>query len=81
LVRYVSPASIGTAGKYITTETAKAALAVKKPYISKPYLTVNTKRLIVLISEPIFDKDGIYRGVIAGTIYLHENNILNTIFG
>ncbi|WP_289137811.1 cache domain-containing protein [uncultured Brevibacillus sp.] len=81
LVRYVSPASVGTAGKYITTETAKAALAAKKPYISKSYLTVNTKRLIVLISEPIFDTDGIYRGVIAGTIYLHENNILNTIFG
>ncbi|MFA4135858.1 MULTISPECIES: diguanylate cyclase [unclassified Brevibacillus] len=80
-VQSVSPGSIGTVGSYVKTETAKMALALKKPYISKPYVTSSTKRLIVLMSEPIFDKDGIYRGVIGGTIYLHEDNILNTIFG
>ncbi|TQR32098.1 sensor domain-containing diguanylate cyclase [Brevibacillus brevis] len=80
-VQSVSPGSIGTVGNYVKTETAKMALALKKPYISKPYVTSSTKRLIVLMSEPIFDKDGIYRGVIGGTIYLHEDNILNTIFG
>ncbi|WP_188066193.1 sensor domain-containing diguanylate cyclase [Brevibacillus brevis] len=80
-VQSVSPGSIGTVGSYVKTETAKMAVALKKPYISKPYVTSSTKRLIVLMSEPIFDKDGIYRGVIGGTIYLHEDNILNTIFG
>jgi diguanylate cyclase (GGDEF)-like protein len=81
LVRSVSPGYIGTVGSYIKTETAKSALALKKPYISKPYVTANTKRLIVLMSEPIFDKDGLYRGFIGGTIYLHEDNILNAILG
>ncbi|WP_312113393.1 sensor domain-containing diguanylate cyclase [Brevibacillus reuszeri] len=81
LVRYVSPESIGTVGQHITTETAKTALALKKSYISKPYVTASTNRLIVFISEPIFEENGNYRGFIAGTIYLHENNILNTIFG
>ncbi|NOV03885.1 sensor domain-containing diguanylate cyclase [Paenibacillus planticolens] len=81
LVRNVSPSSIGTAGKYITTEAAKAALASQKPYLSKPYIAASTNRLIVFMSEPLFDKEGIYRGFIGGTLYLQEYNILNMIFG
>ncbi|NOU74331.1 diguanylate cyclase [Paenibacillus sp. LMG 31458] len=81
LVRNVSPESVGTAGKYITTEAAKAALVSQKPYLSKPYISVNSKRLLVFMSEPIFDKEGIYRGFIGGTLYLEEYNILNMIFG
>lgn len=81
LIRSVSPESTGSAGTYISREAAKTALALKKPYISKPYVTANTKRLIVLISEPIYDQDGIYRGFIGGSISLHEDNILSSIFG
>ncbi|MFS0556755.1 diguanylate cyclase [Brevibacillus sp. 179-C9.3 HS] len=81
LVRSVSPESIGTTGTFMTTEAAKTALALKKPYISVPYTKANSKRLSLLISEPIFDKDGIYRGFIGGTIYLQEDNILHSIFG
>lgn len=80
LVLSVAPKSIGTAGQRISTETSLEALALKKPYISKPYTTPSTKRLIVMMSEPIFDQDGVYRGYIAGTIYLQENNVLNMIF-
>ncbi|MCD9021500.1 sensor domain-containing diguanylate cyclase [Cohnella silvisoli] len=81
LIRNVSPKFIGSAGKYITTEASKTALALKKPYLSKPFITLTTKRLIVFMSEPIYDKEGIYRGYIGGSIYLQENNILNMIFG
>ncbi|QDS37517.1 sensor domain-containing diguanylate cyclase [Brevibacillus brevis] len=81
LVRSVSPESIGTAGTYLKMDVGKTVLALKKPYISVPYITSHSNRLILLISEPIFDKDGIYRGFIGGTIYLHEENILNTILG
>ncbi|BBH22367.1 cell signaling regulator [Paenibacillus baekrokdamisoli] len=80
-IRNVSPASIGSVGKSITTKAAKEALASRKPYTSQPYITTNTKRLIVFMSEPLFDKDGEYKGYIGGTIYLQENNILNMIFG
>ena len=80
LVRGVDPPSVGTTGLYIVTEAAKEALALKKPYISKPY-TSATGRLIVFMSEPLYDKDGIYRGYIGGSLYLQENNILNMMFG
>ncbi|NQF16357.1 GGDEF domain-containing protein [Brevibacillus sp. HB1.3] len=81
LVRSVSPKSIGTTGTYLRMEEGKKILALKKPYISVPYITAHSNRLILLISQPIFDKDGIYRGFIGGTIYLQEENILNTILG
>lgn len=80
LVRGVDPPSVGTTGKYIVTDAAKEALALKKPYISKPY-TSATGRLIVFMSEPLYDKDGIYRGFIGGSLYLQEENILNMMFG
>lgn len=81
IVRNMSPKSVGTVGQYIRTEEAKTALTLKKPYLSKPYITTKTKRLIVFMSEPIYDKEGRYRGYIGGTIYLQEKNILSMIFG
>ncbi|WP_010494605.1 sensor domain-containing diguanylate cyclase [Paenibacillus elgii] len=80
LVRSVAPSSVGTVGQHISTEAAKEALALRKPYISKPY-TSSTGRRIVFMSEPLYDKDGVYRGFIGGSLYLQENNILNTMFG
>ncbi|MCP1309766.1 sensor domain-containing diguanylate cyclase [Paenibacillus tyrfis] len=80
LVRSIAPSSVGTVGQHISAEAAKEALASRKPYISKPY-TSSTGRRIVFMSEPLFDKDGVYRGFIGGSLYLQENNILNTMFG
>ena len=40
-----------------------------------------TGRLLLLISEPYYDAAGVYRGLIGGTIYLEEINILNEILG
>ena len=80
LVRSVAPSSVGTVGQHIATEATKEALASRKPYISKPYISA-TGRLIVFMSEPLYDKDGVYRGFIGGSLYLQENNILNMMFG
>lgn len=44
-------------------------------------MTQTTNRLIVFMSQPIFSKNGTYRGILSGTFYLQENNILSMIFG
>ncbi|WP_141500324.1 sensor domain-containing diguanylate cyclase [Paenibacillus luteus] len=81
MISMISPKSVGTTGRQVTTAATKKALELQKPFISEPYMSATTKRLIVFISEPIFDSDGVYRGFIGGTIYLQENNILNMIYG
>ena len=48
----------------------------KQTYISSPYWS-STNRLIVIVSEPIFDDQGQYLGFIAGTIYLQSKNLVS----
>ncbi|MGN7472235.1 sensor domain-containing diguanylate cyclase [Brevibacillus sp. SAFN-007a] len=81
VIRSVSPSSIGTVGQQLTTKEARYALALRKPYISSPYISARYKRLLVFMSEPIYDKDGRYRGFVGGTIYLQNDNILNMLIG
>ncbi|WP_301170705.1 sensor domain-containing diguanylate cyclase [Brevibacillus nitrificans] len=80
LIRSASPMSLGTDRRYIGTPEAKAALALRKPYVSKPYVSTVSNRLMVFMSEPIYDNNGVYRGYIGGSIYLQENNVLTMIF-
>lgn len=65
-------------GTKIKTELMKQALKIKEPFISDPYLA-QTGNLVVLISAPIFDPQGNYKGVVDGTIYLESNNSLKGI--
>ncbi|WP_077210904.1 sensor domain-containing diguanylate cyclase [Bacillus dakarensis] len=65
-------------GTKITTNLMKQALNNKEPFISDPYLA-QTGNLVVLISHPIFDQHGNYKGVVDGTIYLESNNSLREI--
>lgn len=53
---------------------------VRTPTISKPYRT-ETGDFIVLMTYPIVDARGDFFGYLGGTIHLHENNVLNDIFG
>lgn len=48
--------------------------------ISSPYISA-IGTLVVTISHPIIDKDGVYLGYIGGTINLKEPNILNSMLG
>ncbi|MBB3111177.1 diguanylate cyclase (GGDEF)-like protein [Paenibacillus phyllosphaerae] len=80
VVRNIAPISIGIKGKVITEGLTKIALDSRAPYLSVPYIAPSG-RLTVLFSEPVYLPGGIYRGLIAGTIYMRENNILYEILG
>ncbi|WP_158217596.1 sensor domain-containing diguanylate cyclase [Lottiidibacillus patelloidae] len=80
LVRNIAPSSVGLRGHRITTGVTKEILDNKTPALSDPYIAP-TGRLILLISKPLYNSRGQYKGMIAGTIYLHEKNVLNEILG
>ena len=76
-----SPKSIATQGTYVTSNEMLKALKFQRPYISEVYTTKTTKRRIVYIRQPISNKKGEYQGIIGGTVYLQEANIINKMFG
>ncbi|GMK40265.1 sensor domain-containing diguanylate cyclase [Paenibacillus sp. CCS19] len=80
VVKSISPPAIALKGTKLTTPASQEALTSRASYLSTPYVST-TGRLIILMSEPIFDENNQYEGFIGGTIYLQEKNILNTIFG
>ena len=65
-------------GIRIESALMEQALKNQEPFISKPYLA-QSGNLMLLISSPIFDKDGIYQGVVDGTVYLETENSLKSI--
>jgi diguanylate cyclase (GGDEF)-like protein len=67
-------------GIRLNTPGALEALQLKKPAVSAPYIAV-TNRLIVLVSFPIIDNNGVYWGFVAGTVYLQDGNILQELLG
>ncbi|WP_055108249.1 sensor domain-containing diguanylate cyclase [Paenibacillus ihumii] len=75
-----SPQSLDLKGQMLTSPSSKDALEDRRPLISKPYEAI-TGRLIIFISYPIFDQHHNYLGLVGGTIYLKEVNILNEILG
>ncbi|MFC3802938.1 diguanylate cyclase [Cohnella sp. GCM10012308] len=75
-----SPDNGDLVGQVLKSAAARQAMTERKPLVSEPYVAV-TNRLIVLVSHPIFDGDGTYRGFICGTIYLHGSNVLDKILG
>ncbi|WP_309121460.1 sensor domain-containing diguanylate cyclase [Paenibacillus sp.] len=80
VVRSISPQSVGIEGKNIYSETLAEAHRLRAPFFSQPYVGA-TGRLIVIMSEPIFADDGAYLGLLAGTLYLHQTNVFNDVFG
>lgn len=80
-VQSAFPAGTARVGEQITSSTMQEALSLRKTYISAPYITPSTKRLIVLMSQPIWGTDGAYLGILIGTVYLQENNVISQIFG
>ncbi|MCH1626815.1 sensor domain-containing diguanylate cyclase [Ferdinandcohnia quinoae] len=66
------------AGMKLQSDVIKKALTYKNPFISEPYRG-KSGQLIILISAPIFDNTGNYGGLVAGTIYLESDNILNSM--
>jgi diguanylate cyclase (GGDEF)-like protein len=80
VIRTASPENLGLTGKHVNATVTQKLLSLKGPYVSEPYYSL-TNRLIVLMSQPMFDSNGKYLGFIAGTIYLDKKNVLNEVFG
>lgn len=76
----ISPVSVGLTSKKLTSKAVLDAIEQRKPAISAPFESVTT-RLIVLMTNPLFNSSGQYMGSLGGAIYLRENNVLNDIFG
>ncbi|MBB4824693.1 diguanylate cyclase (GGDEF)-like protein [Sporosarcina luteola] len=75
-----SPQTLGLKGKKFASVGGKEALEKRDAFISQPYISL-TGRLVIFISQPIFDEKGRYLGLVGGTIYLKEENILQTVLG
>ncbi|GHC51033.1 cell signaling regulator [Alcaligenes pakistanensis] len=75
-----APQQLSLIGTTLKGEGTQLALHTKEPVISPPYLSA-TGRLLIFISHPIFDGDGNYKGLVGGSIYLHEPNSLNALLG
>lgn len=86
VIGLISPATVnyknGTkvrAGMKIESSTMKEALSMREPFISQPYLATSGQ-LIVLMTAPVFDRIGDYKGLIGGTIYLESQSALSNLF-
>ena len=60
------------------TVGVEQSLKLKKTYISPPYLAISNN-LIVLMTQPIFDQNRNYQGMITGSIYLQRKNLINQL--
>ncbi|KEF40281.1 diguanylate cyclase (GGDEF) domain-containing protein [Schinkia azotoformans MEV2011] len=82
VIQLISPAVIQFNKGYevkanikVESEAVQRSLALKKPLISEPYKALSGQR-ILLMTAPIFDEAGQYKGLIAGTIYLESDNVI-----
>ena len=75
-----APHDLGLAGGKVLSKEGLDVLKRREAYITDPYMSLTGHELI-LLSMPIFDKGGIFKGVVNGTIYLHESDIFETVLG
>ncbi|MCA1032021.1 sensor domain-containing diguanylate cyclase [Bacillus timonensis] len=80
LIRSIAPLSVGLKGHVLKTGVSKEVLDSQEPSLTTPYIAPSG-RLILLMSQPLYDSEGNHRGMIGGTIYLHERNVLSEILG
>jgi diguanylate cyclase (GGDEF)-like protein len=76
----ISPENIPLKGVQLKDERSLQSLNAKAPLITAPFIPPSGNYL-TSISYPIFSENKVYLGYIAGTIYLEQKNILNTILG
>lgn len=74
-----APATLEIIGQQLASPGALEALGERRPMISKPYVSA-AGNLVVFISQPIM-RDEQYLGYVGGTIYLRQENILNSLLG
>lgn len=64
--------------KQYKTEGITEALQLKQTYISSPYHGLSNN-LIVLIAQPIFSPQKEFLGIVSGSIYLNEENMVSEL--
>lgn len=78
VVQGTFPESLNIVGQKLRSKPTLISLKVKKPYISDPYLA-GTGNYLVLMTVPVWGKNGEYLGFLDGTVYLEKDNALKTI--
>ena len=79
-VQATSPESLQLTGMSLESPGVQDALQKKAPTISAPYLST-AGNFIVFISHPVFDEQGVYNGLVGGSLYLKKESILNRLLG
>ncbi|MFD2115529.1 diguanylate cyclase [Paenibacillus yanchengensis] len=77
-VREVFPNTSELLGETLQSDIVKLSLHQQQPLISEPYIGVSG-RYLVLVTQPIFDEKGVFRGLLAGSIYLSESNVFEVL--
>lgn len=80
ITRITAPHQQQLEGKPNPSAESRRALELQLPLISAPYLSA-VGNLIVFLTYPIFSPQGEYLGYVGGTIYLKQQNILNSLLG
>lgn len=80
IVLGVSPEALGLKDQRMNSPGAIEALRERRPLISQPYVSTSGN-LVIFISHPVRDADGVYLGYVGGSIYLKQKNILNKLLG
>ncbi|QFU06998.1 putative diguanylate cyclase YdaM (plasmid) [Pseudoalteromonas sp. THAF3] len=80
VITSTAPLTLGVKGVRLESDSAKQSLRAQAPTIPQPFVSP-ASNLIVSPSHPIFSADEQYQGYIAGTIYLHGDNILSRLLG
>lgn len=75
-----SPDKYMLKGKVITSEEGIMQLNLQQPSISDPY-RASTGKLLITVTYPIFSSSGEYKGIVSGSIYIHESNFFEPILG
>ncbi|MBU4609103.1 GGDEF domain-containing protein [Achromobacter sp. GG226] len=80
VVRASTPGTTLAVGQRLATTEGVGALQRRESYVSEPYLA-STGRWLLTLWEPAFSPDGVYQGMMVGSFYLHEDNILSALLG
>ena len=75
-----SPQNLNLKNKMLNSTGGQQAITEKKPLISSPYVGISG-RFVIFISTPIFDENQNYLGLVGGTLYLKEVNVLHELLG
>lgn len=81
IVRSSAPRSLGITGQPVHAPSVNEAQRLRTSFLSEPHTSATTGETLIYMSEPLYDEDKHYLGHIGGTVYLHDYNILNMIFG